>query len=131
MTQSDNQAISKPHFAGLFKNEEDVIALDAGETLFSKGDEGDAMFVVLQGNLKVGDGNKVYEEISTGDIVGEMALIDRAARAATVTALSDSRLARIDQKRFLFLTQQTPMFALNVMRVLSQRVRRMDVMVGG
>jgi len=59
-----------------------------------------------------------------------MALIDHAPRAATVTALTDSTLAEIDEKRFLFLTQQTPSFALNVMRVLSQRLRRMDAMVG-
>jgi len=59
-----------------------------------------------------------------------MALIDHAPRAATVTALTDSTLAEIDEKRFLFLTQQTPSFALNVMRVLSQRLRRMNAMVG-
>ena len=60
-----------------------------------------------------------------------MALIDRVTRAASVTALSDCTLAKIDEKRFLFLTQQTPSFALNVMRVLSQRLRRMDAVVGG
>jgi len=131
MTQSDPQGIYKPNFAGLFKNEDDVVTLEAGKDLFGKGDAGDSMFVVLDGTLKVGDGNKIYEELSPGDLVGEMALIDHAPRAATVTATSDSKLARIDQKRFLFLTQQTPMFALNVMRILSQRLRRMDMMVGG
>ena len=131
MTQSDPQGIYKPNFAGLFKNEDDVVTLEAGKDLFGKGDAGDSMFVVLDGTLTVGDGNKIYEELSPGDLVGEMALIDHAPRAATVTATSDSKLARIDQKRFLFLTQQTPMFALNVMRILSQRLRRMDMMVGG
>jgi CRP-like cAMP-binding protein len=45
--------------------------------------------------------------------------------------VTDRPLAEIDEKRFLFLTQQTPSFALNVMRVLSQRLRRMDALIGG
>ncbi|HSS14161.1 MAG TPA: cyclic nucleotide-binding domain-containing protein, partial [Rhizomicrobium sp.] len=77
-----------------------------------------------------GDGNKIFEQLAPGGLVGEMALIDHAARAATVTALTNCTLAPIDEKRFLFLTQQTPSFALNVMRVLSQRLRRMDAPVG-
>ena len=62
-------------------------------------------------------------------MVGEMALVDHAPRTATVTAQTDSTLAQIDEKRFLFLVQQTPSFALNVMRLLSQRLRRMNTMV--
>jgi CRP-like cAMP-binding protein len=89
------------------------------------------MYVVLSGELRVGDGNKIFEQLSPGSLVGEMALIDHAPRAATVTALTDCTLAPIDEKRFLFLTQQTPSFALNVMRVLSQRLRRMDALVSG
>lgn len=131
MAQGDPEDIYKPNFAGLFKNEPDLVRLETGAALFVKGDEGDCMFVVLEGALRVGDGNRIFDEISAGDIVGEMALIDRASRAATVTAVTACSLARIDQKRFLFLTQQTPMFALNVMRVLSQRLRRMDLMISG
>jgi CRP-like cAMP-binding protein len=89
------------------------------------------MYIVLSGELRIGDGNKILEQLAPGGLVGEMALIDHAPRAATVTALSGCTLAAIDEKRFVFLTQQTPSFALNVMRVLSQRLRRMDAMVSG
>ncbi len=123
--------IFTPNFLGLFKNAEDVVTVKAGDTLFRKGDAGKALYIVLSGELKVGDGNKIYEQLAPGGLVGEMALIDHAPRAATVTALTDSTLAEIDEKRFLFLTQQTPSFALNVMRILSQRLRRMDAMVDG
>ena len=129
--QADVQDIFKPSFLGLFKNEENIVSLKPGETLFKKGDSGSSMYVVLSGELRVGDGNKVFEQLAAGGLVGEMALIDHAPRAATVTALTDCALAPIDEKRFLFLTQQTPSFALNVMRVLSQRLRRMDALVGG
>ena len=129
MTQVD-MGIYKPNFLGLFKNEENVVTVKAGDALFRKGDPGKTMYVVLSGELKVGDGNKIFEQLAPGGLVGEMALIDHAPRAATVTATADSTLAELDEKRFLFLTQQTPSFALNVMRVLSQRLRRMDAMVG-
>lgn len=128
MTQVDT-GIYKPNFLGLFRSEENVVTLKAGDDLFRKGDPGKAMYIVLSGELRVGDGNKIFEQLSPGGLVGEMALIDHAARAATVTATTDSTLAEIDEKRFLFLTQQTPSFALNVMRVLSQRLRRMDAIV--
>ncbi len=52
-------------------------------------------------------------------------------RSATVTASTNCTLAEIDEKRFLFLVQQTPTFALNVMRLLSHRLRRMNGMVKG
>jgi len=129
--QADVQDIFKPSFLGLFKNEENIVSLKPGEALFKKSDSGSSMYVVLSGELRVGDGNKVFEQLTAGGLVGEMALIDHAPRAATVTALTDCTLAPIDEKRFLFLTQQTPSFALNVMRVLSQRLRRMDALVGG
>lgn len=130
MTQVET-GIYTPNFLGLFKSEENVVTVKAGDALFRKGDPAKAMYVVLSGELKVGDGNKIFEQLAPGGLVGEMALIDRASRAATVTAMADSTLAEVDEKRFLFLTQQTPSFALNVMRVLSQRLRRMDAMVGG
>jgi len=131
MMQGEVQDMVKPSFLGLFKNEENLVPLTAGESLFKKGDPASCMYVVLSGELRVGDGNKIFEQLVPGGLVGEMALIDHAPRAATVTALTDCTLAPIDEKRFLFLTQQTPSFALNVMRVLSQRLRRMDALVGG
>lgn len=128
--QGEVQDIFKPSFLGLFKNEENIVSVKSGETLFKKGDSGKSMYVVLSGELRIGDGNKIFEQLAPGGLVGEMALIDHAPRAATVTALTDCTLAPIDEKRFLFLTQQTPSFALNVMRILSQRLRRMDALVG-
>jgi CRP/FNR family transcriptional regulator, cyclic AMP receptor protein len=55
-----------------------------------------------------------------------MALIDHAERSATAVVTIDSEIIPIDEKRFLFLVQQTPFFALDVMRVLAHRLRAMD-----
>jgi CRP/FNR family cyclic AMP-dependent transcriptional regulator len=124
-------ADSDPNFLGLFSREPNVVALRPGETLFQKGDLTQHLYVVLSGELRIGDGNSVYETLSAGGIVGEMALIDHAPRSASVTASTDCTLAQIDEKRFLFIVQQTPMFALNLMRVMSRRLRRMNELVKG
>jgi CRP/FNR family transcriptional regulator, cyclic AMP receptor protein len=121
-------ADGEPNFLGLFSRERNMVSLRPGETLFRKDDTAQVMYVVLSGELRVGDGNIIYEQVSAGGIVGEMALIDHAPRSATVTATTDCTVAEIDEKRFLFLIQQTPSFALNVMRLLSHRLRRMNTL---
>jgi CRP-like cAMP-binding protein len=125
-----SEGVSKPNFLGLFRSQEKVVTLKPGDVLFRKGDAAQHMYVVLSGEVRVGDGNKIFEQVLAGGMLGEMALIDHAPRAATVTAETECTLAEIDEKRFLFLVQQTPSFALNVMRLLSQRLRRMDSMIG-
>ncbi|HUK61614.1 MAG TPA: Crp/Fnr family transcriptional regulator [Stellaceae bacterium] len=119
----------EPDFLGLFARERNLVSLKAGEVLFRRGDDAHAMYVILSGEVRVGDGNADYGRIGAGSIVGEMALIDHAPRSATVTAVSDTSLAEIDEKRFIYLVERTPNFALNVMRILSQRLRRSNEMI--
>jgi CRP/FNR family transcriptional regulator, cyclic AMP receptor protein len=118
-----------PDFLGLFSRWDDLIELKAGDILFKKGDPAKHMYVVISGSLRVGEGNAVLEEVAPGGIVGEMAIIEDVPRSATVTAAADCTLARVDERRFLFLIQETPGFALNVMRLLSHRLRRMNQLV--
>jgi CRP-like cAMP-binding protein len=66
------------------------------------------------------------ETAGPGAFVGEMALIDRQRRSASAVARTDCKLVRIDEQRFQFMTQQTPFFALEVMRTLVRRLRGMD-----
>jgi CRP/FNR family cyclic AMP-dependent transcriptional regulator len=111
--------------SGLFKSAEQTEEFQAGATIFEEKSAGSLMYVVLDGEVEVRRGDKVIEVIKPGDIVGEMALIDAQHRSATAVAKSDCRLAVIDEKRFLFMVQQTPFFALHVMRILVNRLRRM------
>ena len=113
-------------FLGLFRNETEVVSLRPGQELFRKGDAGRHMYAVTSGELQVLDGNHVFETVCAGGIVGEMALVSEEARSATVRAISESVVVPIDQKRFLFLVQQTPFFAIRLMRVMSARLRAMN-----
>jgi CRP/FNR family transcriptional regulator, cyclic AMP receptor protein len=58
-----------------------------------------------------------------------MALIDSLPRSATAIAVTDCRLAPINEKQFLLLVQETPFFSLYVMRVLAERLRKMDTAI--
>jgi CRP/FNR family cyclic AMP-dependent transcriptional regulator len=117
---------SDPDFLNLFRHETNIVRLAPGEALFTEGDSGACMYIVRSGAVRVSTGTMELEQLGPGSILGEMALIEETPRSATVTAVSDCEIAVIDRRRFLFLVQQTPSFALNVMRVLSHRLREMN-----
>jgi CRP/FNR family transcriptional regulator, cyclic AMP receptor protein len=96
-----------------------------GETIFKEGDPGsDCMFGVLEGVIEVQIGSQTVEHVQPMHVFGEMALIDQRPRSATAIAAVDSRIAVIDKKRFLRLVEQTPDFALKMMQVITERLRR-------
>lgn len=110
----------------LFRNARDFVSFPAGHTLFRAGEPGHEMFVVKDGELDILVNDTVIETVGPGGVVGEMALIDTQPRSATVIAKTDCQLVQIDEKRFAFLIQQTPYFGIQVMRVLADRLRKMD-----
>src|SRR5439155_25520659 len=83
---------------------------------------------VLEGSADVFVGEILVESGTPGALLGEMALADSSPRTATVVATMPARLARIDERRFHFLVQQTPSFATHVMKVLAERLRHMNLM---
>ena len=97
-----------------------------GKTIFQEGDRGDEFFIVVRGQVEIRSGERHFETLEADGIFGEMALIDDSPRSATAVALSDVTLAPIKENQFLFLVQNTPFFALSVMRVLARRLRRQN-----
>lgn len=110
----------------LFRNEDQYETFSAGQAIFSEGEPGQMMYVVLEGQVRLLVRGQVVEELGPGGVLGEMSLIDDRPRIASAVAVSDCRLVPVDEKRFAFLVQQTPRFAIQVMRVLADRLRRMD-----
>jgi CRP-like cAMP-binding protein len=111
-------------FLHLFRHSADARTVPAGSVLFETGAAGDLLYVVLSGKVEIRIGGKVVETVGEGGIVGEMALIDQSPRSADAVAVTETAVVSIDERRFLFLVQQTPFFALNVMRVMAERLRR-------
>ena len=113
----------------LFAIENDPRVCDAGEVIFREYDMGAEMYVVLDGQVELRIGDRVVETLGPGEPFGEMALIDQAPRTATALAKTDCRLAVIPEKRFLFMIQTTPHFALRLMKVMADRLRKMNALV--
>ncbi len=107
-----------------FKNERDVRHFKGGERIFSEGDPGDVFFAVLDGEVAIERHGKQVDRVKPGEIFGEMALIDDAPRSAAAVAITDTHVAVVGRSRFTFLVQQTPFFALHVMHILAERLRR-------
>jgi len=114
-------------FFELFAHNPTILRVPAGQTLFSEGDQGSGlMFVLSAGTADIVLGNRVVEQLQHGSIVGEMGLLSPAPRSATVRATSDCEFVAIDEARFQFLIQNTPFFAMQVMRVMAERLRTTD-----
>jgi CRP/FNR family transcriptional regulator, cyclic AMP receptor protein len=98
----------------------------AGETIISQGSPAKEMFLVRKGRVAIQINGETIEEVGQGGIFGEMALIDHAPRSASALAVEDSEVIPIDERLFIILVQDAPYFALDVMRVLTDRIRRMN-----
>jgi lysophospholipid hydrolase len=89
------------------------VTLRGGETLIRQGDPGDCLYVVISGRLRIvleqeGQEVRTMREVGRGESIGEMALINREQRSATVYAIRDSEVARLSQAGFDRLLVQYP-----------------------
>lgn len=117
---------SDPTNSPVFRFAKETEARRAGEIIFADGQAGQVMYGVKEGTVDVVVHGKIIETVGPGGFVGEMALIDQHPRSATVVAKTDCVLVPIDEHRFMYLVQQTPFFALDLMRILVRRLRTMD-----
>lgn len=95
-----------------------------GQTIFAEGQSGTHMYVVRSGSVDVLINGRVVETVEANGIFGEMALIDGSPRSATAQAKTACELAPIDYRTFVLMVDEAPNFALNVMRVMVNRLRR-------
>jgi CRP-like cAMP-binding protein len=117
-------------FIELFSHNPTIVKVPAGQALFSAGEEGHLMFVLSKGTAQVIVNDQVVETLEHGNIVGEMGIVSPGPRSATVVAGTDCEFVAVDEKRFQFLVQQTPFFATQVMRVMAERLRAVNHLVG-
>ena len=110
----------------LFRNSDNTLDFTAGQTIFKEGDAGNFMYAVVDGEVDLLVKGRLVEHLTEGGVLGEMALIDTGTRSATAVAKTACKLVPVDEKQFKFLVQQTPNFALQLMRIIAERLRRMD-----
>ena len=104
-----------------------VRAFEAGAEVVSQGDDGDELFIVLTGRVQVEAGGAAIATLGPGEHVGEMALIDKAARSADVRALEPSSLLSIRRRDFFDIIRKDHAIAVKLLwsflGVLSERLR--------
>jgi hypothetical protein len=99
------------------------VSVSAGETIVEKGDLGDCLYIVVDGEFRVHDGDHTLNQLREGDVFGEMAIFDAEPRSAWVTAVADARLLRLDQEPVYELMEDRSEVARGVIQVLSRRLR--------
>ena len=101
-----------------------------GEVIVRQGEAGDCMYVIQTGQveaLQEKEGKEVrLAVLGDGDVFGEMALFERAARSATVRALGDVRVLTVDKRTFLRRIHQDPSLAFRILQKMSYRIRELD-----
>lgn len=107
------------------RDEVDIVRHDVGVVIFDRDDPGDAMYIVRRGQVDLLSEGVLLERVGAGGLFGEMALLDRAERSATAVVAAPATLVRISRARFQELVRSDPGFALHVMGVLADRLRRL------
>jgi len=108
----------------MFRNDAEAQKLAPREAIFRAGDPADCFYVVRSGSVLIHDGARELETLGEGGTFGELALVDGQPRSASATAVGETTVVPIDERRFQRLVQQTPYFAQAVMRVMAERLRR-------
>jgi uncharacterized membrane protein len=106
-------------------------AFSKGDTIFSYGDAGDALYLIRQGRVEVfvenTEGVKIMlAENEAGDLFGEISLLDGGSRTATVVAVEDTDVLTLDREHLLKFITQHPHAALDLLTVMGQRLRTTD-----
>ncbi len=131
--------------AGLFQgvDAEDIEALagefeifDAprGQVLFTEGEPGDSLYIVLSGKVKLGrrasDGREnLVAVMGPSDQFGELSLFDPGPRTATAVVVTDGRIARLPKQALQKWVQERPQIAMQLLRVVARRLRRTNTML--
>jgi CRP-like cAMP-binding protein len=116
----------RTYLEALMTLDEAPLRLDPGQVIFKAGDSGREMFIVRTGSVDLRIGETVLETVAQGGIFGELALVDAAPRSATAIAGPDCTLVLLDAPAFNNLVRRVPNLALEVMKVMARRLRRVN-----
>lgn len=98
------------------------------QTIFRKGEPGDAMYIITRGSVRIHDGTHVLSRLEPGNIFGEYSLIDEGPRSASVTAEEECHLLRLSRSDFESRLADDPGFAKGILKVLTGRMRDMNML---
>ena len=98
----------------------------AGSIVFNQGDPGSCMYIVQSGVIEMMIGDKVIEVCGPNEAIGFMSVVDGAPRSSTARVKEACELSLIDQRKFRFMVDEVPNFALYIMEAMARRIRGMS-----
>ncbi|MEY3325149.1 MAG: hypothetical protein RL694_36 [Actinomycetota bacterium] len=141
--QIDEAVVRKaPIFSGLdesaassLRASMSLVKLRKGQSLFKEGDDGDHLFIVSNGKVKLGtkspDGREnLLMILGPGDMFGDLSLFDSGPRTATATAVTDTKLLSLGQDKVIPWVKEHPEVSLHLLARLASRLRRTNEVVG-
>ena len=113
----------------------DTVKIAKGSILFKEGDDGEHLYVIIDGKLKLGtssgDGREnLLSILGPGEMFGELSLFDPGPRTSTATAVTDAKLLSLSHEKVIPWLKQNPEVSLQLLTRLSQRLRRTNEAVG-
>ncbi|MEO1591942.1 MAG: Crp/Fnr family transcriptional regulator [Cyanobacteria bacterium J06632_22] len=104
----------------------DELAFPTNHTIFTEGQEGRSLYIVVSGRVRVHTGEKELARLPQGACFGEMSLFDAEPRSASVTTLEDCDCLVLTQQQLYEAIDETPGIAVNIIRLLSKRIRELN-----
>lgn len=103
------------------------VPVGVGGHVFAEGDAGDAMYIVVEGRVRVHTGQRTLAELGERECFGEMSVLDSESRSASVSAVTETLLLKLGREEFKDILSERPEISLGIMKVLSRRLREANV----
>lgn len=104
----------------------DVVTIKAGNEVVKEGSPGHEFFLILDGEASVKRGKRKIATLGSGSYFGEMALLDRGPRSATIVADTDLKVVVLGQREFMGLLDQVPALSHKLLVAMATRLREAD-----
>jgi CRP/FNR family cyclic AMP-dependent transcriptional regulator len=98
--------------------------VEPGNVIFEKGDTGNSLYIIVEGSVRIYDGDKTIATLGPGEVFGELAALDPEPRMASVTAAEPALLLRMGHAELDELMAEHPEVALGIIHVLCRRLRK-------
>jgi CRP/FNR family transcriptional regulator, cyclic AMP receptor protein len=109
------------------------VSFKAGDAIIVEGEDGDTAFFIVTGSVEVsiGQGSKarILGTLGTGEVFGEMCLIEPGPRSATIRAVTDTECLAASYEEFIAAIEENPERAVGFMKTLVRRLRQMNEML--
>jgi CRP-like cAMP-binding protein len=132
-TSAADQLANVPLFASLSKKDlqrvakaSDEVTIEAGRTLVEQGRTGHEFFLILEGKAVVRRNNRKIADLGTGQYFGELSILDRGPRSASVVANTQMRVLVLGQREFVGVLDSIPGMAYKILTTMAQRLRDAD-----